>query len=392
MRASRVLLTCLMVVSASAEGQGVSADVEAEIAQIDRLSADPDTKLQIIQSMAVDLGTHRNHLIFLKKQGQDSFGQVYVKELRKRGLDDQAILKKLRSIAGPTTVRPQAEHGATSFWPIATVGTTADHNSAGTFVSISPEVGIDSRRFAFVVGIPIYRISATQREAIGIGDTYASVFVRQPTGSFDVGTALTIAAPTGNRDEGLGAGRVSVDLNGTVQRRFERIRSFVTVGFTNSLFNNVGYQRPFFSNGNSLYASGGIDYRVRRRFTVGLGGFGVHAMGDQMLISQMTATAPAATAMPGTSPGHMPSGIGTGSMGAGTMPAGTMPFYGHGPRTVVPGSDVSDHGVSAWTSWSLSPGITLGLNVARSIPYELTTVRVGLGFDLSRPLARLLHK
>ncbi len=33
-----------------------------------------------------------------------------------------------------------------------------------------------------------------------------------------------------------------------------------------------------------------------------------------------------------------------------------------------------------------------GVSVARSIPYELTTVRVGLGFDLSRPLSRLLRK
>jgi hypothetical protein len=387
MRASRILLTCLMVISAAAEGQVVSADVEAEIKQIDRLAADPDTKLQIIQSMALELGTHRNHLIFLKKQGQDSFGQVYVKELRKRGLDDEAVLKKLRSVIRPTIIRPLTGLDATGFRPIAYVGTTADNNSAGTFVTISPEVGIDSRRFAFVVGIPIYRISATQREATGVGDAYASVFVRQPTGSFDVGAALTIAAPTGNRNEGLGAGRVSVDLNGTVQRRFERVRPFVTVGFTNSLFNNVGYQRPFISNGNSLYASGGIDYRVHRRFTVGLGGFGVHAMGDQMVISQMTATALAATTMPGMRPGHVPPGMGTGSMGS-----GTMPIYGHGPQTIVPGSDVSDRGVVGWTSWSLSPSVTLSINVARSIPYELTTVRVGLGFDLSRPLARLLHK
>lgn len=381
-----------MVISAAAEGQVVSADVEVEIAQIDRLTADPDTKLQIIQSMAVDLGTHRNHLIFLKKQERDSFGQVYVKELRKRGLDDKAILEKLRSITRPKTVRPQAEHDATGFWPIAYLRTAADLNSAGTFISVSPEVGIDSRRFAFVVGIPIYRISATQRETTGIGDAYASVFVRQPTKSLDVGAAFTIAAPTGRRDEGLGAGRVSVDLNGTVQRRFERVQPFATVGFTNSLFNNVGYQRPFISNGNSLYASGGIDFRVHRRFTVGLGGFGVHAMGDQMVISQMTATAPAATTMPGMPPGHMPPGQMPPGMGTGSMGSGTMPFYGHGPQTIVPGSDVSDRGVVGWTSWSPSPIVSLSISVARSIPYELTTVRVGLGFDLSRQLVRLLHK
>ncbi len=392
MRSIHLLLACLLVTSASAEGQPVPTNVEEEIARIDLLAANPDLKLQIIQSMASDLGTHRNHLILLKKQGAASFGQIYANELHKRGLNDDAVLKKLRSIGSLVIGSPQAAQSTTGFRPIAYVGTTADHNSAGTFVSISPEVGIDSRRFAFVVGIPIYRISATQREAAGIGDAYASVFVRQPTGPFDVGAALTIAAPTGTRDRGLGAGRVSVDMNGTVQRRFEQFRPFVTVGFTNSLFNNVGYQRPFISNGNSIYASGGIDYRVHRRFTVGVGGFGLRAIGDQMVISQMTADAPTVTSMPGMPPGHTPPGMGTGSMGSGTTPAGAMPFYGHGPQTVVPGSDVSEHGVSAWTSWSLSPGITLGLNVARSIPYELTTVRVGLGFDLSRPLVRLLHR
>ena len=65
------------------------------------------------------------------------------------------------------------------------------------------------------------------------------------------------------------------------------------------------WRTPFISNGNPLYASRGIDYRVHRRFTVGLGAFGLHAMGDQMVISQMTATAPATTTMPGMPPGHM---------------------------------------------------------------------------------------
>jgi hypothetical protein len=69
-----------------------------------------------------------------------------------------------------------------------------------------------------------------------------------------------------------------------------------------------------------------------------------------------------------------------------------MPFYGHGPQTTVPGSDVSDWGVSGWASWSLTPVVSLNLNVARSISYNLATVRVGLGFNLSRPLSRLVRK
>lgn len=373
-------------------GQIPSMDLETGIAQVDRIAMDPDTKLQLLQLMALDLGTHRNHLILLKKQSADTFGRIYVKELRARGLDDAAISRKLRSIQRQVTAHSEEGKAGMGFRPVAYLGTTVDHNSPGTFVSITPEVGIDSRRFAFVAGVPIYRISASDRKASGIGDAYVSAFIRQPAGPYELGTSLTLSAPTGSRDQGLGAGRVSVDLNGTVQRRFEQFRPFVTAGFTNSVFNNVGYQRPFISNGNSLYASGGIDYRVHRRFTVGLGGFGLHAMGNQMVISRMTGTVPAVTTMPGMPPGHMPPGMGTGSTGSGSIPAAALPFYGHGPQTVVAGQEVSDQGVTASASWSLSPGITIGLNVARSIPYELTTVRVGLGFDLSRPAARLLHK
>ena len=373
--------------------------MEAEIARINSLAADPDAKLQVLQAMALDLGTHRNHLILLKKQGSDSFGQIYVNELRGRGFDDAAILTKLRAIAGPALRPSQMDRTASGLTPVAYVTTTADHSSAGTFVSLTPEVGIDSRRFAFVVGVPLYRISATQRDATGIGDVYGSMYFRQPFGSYDLGAVLTVTAPTGNRDEGLGAGRVSVDVNGTLQRRFEKLRAFVTPGYTNSLYNNVGYQRPFISNGNSIYGSAGFDYRLHRKFTAGVGGFGVHAMGDQMVISQMTATAPDMTSgpvtpgMPGVPPGHMPPGMGSGSSSApGSMTSGSMPFYGHGPETAVPGSNVSDWGASGWASWSLTPVVSLNVNVSRSVSYELTTIRIGLGFNLSRPLSRLLRR
>lgn len=389
------MLACLLIASAVAAGQAVPAGMEAEIARIDSLAADPDAKLQVLQAMALELGTHRNHLILLKKQGSDSFAQIYVKELRRRGLDDAAVMRKLRAIGNQAHVSSQANRSASGFTPVAYVGTTTDHNSAGTFVAVTPEVGIDSRRFAFVIGVPVYWISATQRDSTGIGDVYGSMFLRQPFGSYDLGAALTVAAPTGNRDEGLGAGRVSVDVNGTLQRRFEKLRAFVTPGYTNSLYNNVGYQRPFISNGNSIYGSAGFDYRLHRKFTVGAGGFGVHAMGDQMVISQMTATAPNMTSgpgMPGMPPGHMPPGMGSGSSNSGSMTVSSMPFYGHGPETTMPASDVSDWGASGWASWSLSPVVSLNLNVSRSISYDLTTIRVGLGFNLSRTFSRLVRK
>jgi hypothetical protein len=371
-------------------GQVSTASLTPDVAKIDQIAADPDAKLPLLHAMALDLGTHRNHLILLKKQTGRTFAEIYVTELRGRGLDDDAILKKLRSIQSRMAPRTDSEQSARGFRPIAYVGASVDRNSAGTFTTVSPELGIDTRRLAIVLGIPIYRIAATQREATGIGDAYASVFVRKPAGRYDLGAALTLSAPTGEREQGLGAGRVSVDLNGTLQRRFERFRPFISGGFTNSVFNNVGYQRPFISNGNALYTSGGIDYRFHRRLTVGVGGFGLHAFGTHTLISRMT-SATHEDQSSGMPPGHMPPGSGTGMLGAAPMPSGSS-FYGQAQQTAIPGQDLADNGLNGWASWSVHPEVTITLTVARSIPYELTTVRVALGFSLSRPFSRLLRR
>ncbi len=373
------MLRIPLLLALLAAAQASPADLESQIAQVDRLATDPDVKLQLLHAMAVDLGTHRNRLILLKKQSEETFGQIYVRELRARGFSDDAILKKLGSL-------DRRMDGAEGFRPILYVGTTVDHNSAGTFVALSPEVGVDSSRFAFVAGVPVYRISAAGRKATGIGDAYVAGFLRHRAGRYDLGTSLTLSFPTGDRSHGLGAGRVSVDLNGAVERRFARSRPFVTGGFTNSVFGNVGYQRPFISNGNALYASGGLDYRLHQRLTAGAGGFALHAMGAHAVISRMTG------AMPASPSAGMPPRMGPGMHEPGTMQPAGLPFYARAAQASVPGEDLADRGVSGWVWWSVHPGVTLNLTVARSFPYELTTVRAGLGFDLSRPFSRLFRK
>ncbi|MDP2999082.1 MAG: hypothetical protein Q8N47_16455 [Bryobacterales bacterium] len=397
MRSIPLLVALLTSVPVFVAGQTSPTNLEAQIAQIDRLAADPDAKLQLLHRMAVDLGTHRNRLILLKKQSEETFGQIYVRELRAGGFNDDTILKKLRSLEQRMKGVFDSEQAPQGFQPLLYVGTTVDRNSAGTFVALSPEVGVDSERFALVAGIPVYGISATQREVTGIGDAYVAGFLRHQVGRYDLGTSLTLGFPTGDRSQGFGAGRISVDLNGTVQRGFERIRLFVTGGFTNSVFNNVGYQRPFISNGNALYASGGLDYRLHRRLTAGVGGFALHAMGTHTVISRMTGVTPGSPPTQGMPPGGMPPGNmqpgpGTGMPGSGMMPSGGLPFYGRSSQVSMPGDDLADRGVSGWVLWSLHPGVTLNLTLARSVPYELTTVRVGVGFDLSRPFSRLFRR
>lgn len=361
-------------------GQGSVAEQRS---RIDQLTTDPETKFATLDAMASTLGTHRNRLILLRKESGRSFADIYADELRKRGASEPAIEARLRQVLSLVDGGSPRWRGTNGPRPIAYLGATLDRNSAGVFVTLAPEIGVDFGRFALVAGMPIYRISATRREATGIGDAYVSAFVRQPLQRMDLGLALTVGAPTGSKDNGLGAGRVSVDLNGTLQRQFESIRPFVTGGYTNSTFNNVGYQRPFISNGNAFYASGGLDYSIRRRWTAGAGGFALHAIGSQTVISQMV----------GMPEGSMP-GMGHGS-GPHGMPAGMSPgapVYGRAPVASVPGQDISDHGATGWTSWSPRQELTFHLRIAHSFPYGLTTVRLGMGIDLSRPFARVLRR
>lgn len=387
------LILASLLLSIEVAGQDSLADSRS---RINLLTADIQTKFTTLDAMASTLGTHRNRLILLKKESGRSFADIYADELRKRGASEPAIEARFQQVLEAVSGSWPVWSSATGPRPIGYIGSTVDRNSAGTFVTLAPELGMDFGNFAIVAGVPIYGISTTQRDVIGIGDAYVSAFLRQPLRRVDLGTALTVGFPTGNKDEGLGAGRVSVDLNGTLQRQFESLRPFVTGGYTNSTFNNVGYQRPFISNGNAFYASGGLDYTIRRRWTAGVGGFALHALGTQTVISQMVGV-PQAGSMPvsGSMPGMpgMP-GMGSGPTGPHTMPGGMppgTPIYGHAPIATIPSQDVSDHGLSGWTSWSPHPDVTFSLRVAHSFPYGLTTVRLGAGFDLSRQLKRLIR-
>jgi hypothetical protein len=360
--------------------------------RLDRLTQDLDTKFLVLDRMAADLGTHRNRLVLLKKESGLSFVDVYSNELRKRGATEKAIAEKLGALASRVKATNPGWTADNGPQLISYIGATVDHNSAGTFFTLAPEAGVDFGRIALVAGLPVYRISSTQRNATGLGDLYVSAFVRQAAGRYHLASAFTVMAPTGDKDAGLGAGRVSVDLNGTVQRRFGNLRPFLTGGYTNSTFNNVGYQRPFISNGNALYTSGGIDNTIRRRVVVGLGGFALHAIGSQTVISQMV-EAPHTGQSAGGGPPSMP-GIGHGGPGnnmmPGAMPAGA-PFYSHAAVATVAAESVSDHGATGWASWTMHAGWTLNVRVAYSVPYKLTTLRLGVGVDLSRPLSRLFR-
>lgn len=353
-------------------------------AEINALAADPETKFQLLNLIASDLGTHRNRLVLLKKQTGRSFADIYSDELRKRGLTETEIDRRLQMVARRAEKEAGRSRGLEAARPIAYLGSSMDHSSIGTVVTLNPEVGLELRSFGLVAGLPVYRVSSPQRRSTGIGDAYVSAFLKRPARQYEAATGFTLGVPTGSKEQGLGAGRVSVDVNGTVRRHFESLHPFFGVGYTNSTFNNVGYQRPFISNGNAFYSSAGLDYRIGRRLTAGVGGFGLLATGTQTVISQMSNMQ--SMSVPGAGLGGVPgmSGMpGHPGMGAG------MPVGHHTTIATVAGRDASDYGPSGWTSWSPHADVTLSLRFAYSAPNRLTTVRLGVGFDLSHAVGRL---
>ena len=393
MRQQVVILALLVLMPLHLSSQTIHAP-EPEILKLDALTADPEIKLVVVGAMADALHVHRNHLIRLRKDGGQSYGAIFVSALRERGMDYDVILRELRAlnreVARRLTDFNVRSMSAATTRPILSIATASDHNSADTVYSLVPEIGIDSRHAAFVVGVPYYRTFGTNAPTGGLGDVYATAFVRGRASVFDVGSTVTLAAPTGDRNKGLGAGKVSAGATGTISRRLEFARLWLSGGFTNSVFNNVGYERPYITDGNAVHIEGAVEFTLHHKVALGIGGFALRPFGAQTVYSQ-TANADSAALdggqSPGTPGGMMPGGH-MGQVPAATVsaPGMSMPFYDRTQRSIVDASDLQDHGASVWLSIPLRPGLSLHAGMARSLPFHLTTVRVGFGLDLARLL------
>jgi len=377
-----LLLALALVSPEPAPGQTPDAALQAEIRKIDTAAADPDGRLAVVGAMAERLNVHRNHLVLLRRQTGQSYGRIFVSELKSAGRSPEAILAEAQALNGEIENRWRgAEDREAGLVPILSVSAGVDHNSAGAFYSLRPEVGVGSGPAALVLGVPFYRNSPAELPAAqgsiqrfsagGIGDVYTAGFLRGHVARCELGSSLTVGFPTGDHLKGLGAGKVTVDVAGMVAGNLERFRPFVSAGFANSVFSNVGYQRPYITDGNAAYFSGGLELQLARRLRIGAGGFAVRPSGEQVVYSRV---------IPGRRPGgQTPPGRSDGS----TKPPKT-PVYEIAPLTTSPASELQDHGANAWVSVALHRAASLNLAVARSVPFQLTTVRVGLSFDIAR--------
>lgn len=384
------------MVALSLCAQEPSAAVQSEMHKVDALVANPDVKLVVVAAMAESLQVHRNHLLLRRKETGDSFATIYVAGLRSRGMDDAGVLRSLRSLL-QTVHREIAANQSSAVEqgvrPVLLVGSAGDHNSAGDVFSVVPELGFDSSHLAAVVGVPYYRVSNTSLSAGGVGDVYFSGFLRGRTAGVDFATTLTLGAPTGDRNKGLGAGKVTADATETISRRIGISKPWLSGGFANSVFSNVGYLRPYVTDGKAAHFGGGVDFALPRKLAAGVSGFGLQPVGDQTVYSQVAPSGTSGIAGSQTPPqsgGMMPGGgmgPGMGTGGGMTMPpSSSVPFYMAAQHSAVSASALQDYGASLWLSIPLHSGLTLNTVVARSVPFHLTTVHLGVGIDVARLL------
>lgn len=396
-----VRLVLILVFSFAALAQQRNPLLASEIEQLDALAVDPETRLVVVGAIADDLGVHRNRLFLLRRQTGKSFGELYVSSLEEQNHRPDGILTRLHAVREEIDRRsgrePVAEFAAV---PIVFIGTSVDHNSVGTFFAVAPEVGVEFRHASVVAGFPYYETAGSQLSSGGIGDAYVTGSVYGALRGVELATALTVGAPTGDRSRGLGAGKTTLDVTGTVARRLGSVRPFLTAGFANSVFNNIGYQRPYVSDGNAGHFAGGIELSMGRRFRAGAGAFAVRPFGEQMVYSRMS-EASVSEGTGNTQPPHGPGpgmggsmpGMGGGTGTGQTMPSGTseMHVWERGTNVAATADELRDHGANAWVSIAVHPAVAVNVGIARSLPFGLTTVRFGVGFNLSRVLFPRRH-
>ena len=361
MRWSGIGILAAIVFASVSPARTRSPLIQTEILKLEAAATDPDLKMVLAGAMAEDLRVHRNHIFRLRRETGQSYGEIYVSWLESQGHSEAAILEKLgrlkRTVSGSGP-----ERQGSGPRPVAYLNALGGQSSSGSFYALVPEVGFVSRRAAWVVGLPYYRFSGAP-SAAGIGDLYSTASLFGSVRGFDFTPAVTIGFATGDRSRALGAGKTTVDVSVAIAKRIKLFQPFVRLGFANSIFNNVGYQRSYIADGKAAYLTTGLDARPLRRLTVGAAGFAMWPFGPQFLYSRSAAD----VSTPLAPPGHM------------------RPAAGMNPASVVsatPGGELRERGLSVWASFRIAPALSFNTAASRSISYHVTTVRAGIGVDL----------
>lgn len=205
--------------------------------------------------------------------------------------------------------------------------------------------------------------------AIGLGNVALDARATIPLFFADYSPTATVAFPTGSTAMGLSAGIVTYDLDNRLDRTFGLITPFAEVDIGNSE-NNMSsptrrvVQRPYLTVGYMAMLSAGPEVRLFHLLTLSADAFYVEPWGAQTVFSRIV--------RPGI----------TG--GGGTHNR----VYEVAYKTVGGPSLVRDDGVDASAAFSPTRFMDLTVAFNRSLLYDLDTVSVSLGFNISRILAR----
>lgn len=223
--------------------------------------------------------------------------------------------------------------------------------------------------------LPIYFVVPPVQPAgfasptVGLGNMALDARATIPLFFADYSPTATVAFPTGSTTQGFSTGSVTYDLNNRLERDLGLVTPFAEMDIGNSE-NNMSsprrrvIRRPFLTLGYVATFTAGPEVRLFNRLTLSADAYYVEPWGPQTVFSRIV--------RPGT----------TG--GGGTHNR----VYEVVSKTVGGANLVRDDGIDASAAFSPTHFMDLTVAFNRSILYDLDTISVSLGFNISRMMAR----
>ncbi|HXT86413.1 MAG TPA: hypothetical protein VN745_05255 [Verrucomicrobiae bacterium] len=250
---------------------------------------------------------------------------------------------------------------------------SSSSNEDGRVFDLDSTVGyVFSRHFGLDAGVPIFFVRGSSTNALGmttktseneLGDAYAQVRLAFANPILNYKMALTGTVPTGSRSAGVSTGHATYDWTNHFDRAFGRLVPFADAGVGNSVPENFVFQRSFSTFGHDAHFQVGSGYRITGWLGLSASVYDISSWGTQTVFSRIV------------------------SAGGGPVGKG-----GHGRvfelanQTAGGSSLVSDHGFSAGVDLSAGSIVDFSAGYSYSAHFQLNTVSVGVGVDMSEIL------
>jgi hypothetical protein len=254
---------------------------------------------------------------------------------------------------------------------------------SGSLLRMSNDVGFNFRRWAgFDLVLPIYFvIPPVQQNGFSpatpsLGSLAIDAHVSLPLPLVEYTPTLTIAFPTGSVSKGLSTGTVTYDLDNHFQHGFGLLplAAFLDADVGNSLNNGTGPYRsrvplPYLTFGKMAELKAGAEFHLLDDLTVSADGYDVVPWGPQTMYSRIL----------------RPGSVGTG--GTHNRAYELFPITDGGP------------GLTRDDGYEVSAGYTprhflnlrfldLTAGYSHSVHYDLDTLSLGIGINVSQLLSR----